>query len=84
MYFEEMKVGMAVQTAQTVIEKEKMMDFARNYDCIPLHLGNVSFSKVSVIDRDGSILPAEFEKEGHAVTIRLPFGGLSSRVLIFE
>lgn len=37
MYFEEIKVGMTVQIAPATIEKEKMMDFARNYDHIPLH-----------------------------------------------
>ena len=37
MYFEDLKVGMQVQIEPTVIEKEKMMDFARVYDHIPLH-----------------------------------------------
>ena len=37
MYFEDLQLGMSVQTAPTVIEKEKMMDFARLYDPIPLH-----------------------------------------------
>ena len=37
MYFEELKIGMVVETAPAVIEKEKMMDFARTYDNIPLH-----------------------------------------------
>ena len=37
MYFDDLKVGMRVQIAPAVIEKEKMMDFARNYDPIPLH-----------------------------------------------
>lgn len=37
MYFDDIKVGMRVQTAPAIIEKEKMMDFARNYDNIPLH-----------------------------------------------
>ncbi len=37
MYFDELKVGMTVNTAPTVIEKEKMVDFARDYDNIPLH-----------------------------------------------
>ena len=37
MYFEELKLGMTVETAPTVIEKEKMMAFAREYDNIPLH-----------------------------------------------
>ncbi len=37
MYFEDIKIGMAVETAPTVIEREKMMAFARTYDPIPLH-----------------------------------------------
>ena len=37
MYFEELHVGMTVDTAPTVIEKEKMLAFAREYDNIPLH-----------------------------------------------
>jgi acyl dehydratase len=37
MYFDELKLGMTVDIAPTVIEKEKMMAFARDYDNIPLH-----------------------------------------------
>ena len=37
MYFEEIKLGMAVDIAPAVIEKEKMLDFARLYDNVPLH-----------------------------------------------
>lgn len=37
MYFDDLKIGMAVDTAPAVIEKEKMMAFARDYDNIPLH-----------------------------------------------
>lgn len=37
MYFEELKCGMCVDIAPTVIEKEKMLAFAREYDNIPLH-----------------------------------------------
>ena len=37
MYFEELEIGMTVDIASTVIEKEKMLDFARLYDNIPLH-----------------------------------------------
>lgn len=37
MYFDDMKVGMTVEIAPALIEKEKMMDFARLYDHIPLH-----------------------------------------------
>ena len=37
MYFDELKIGMTVDIAPAVIEKEKMMAFARDYDNIPLH-----------------------------------------------
>ena len=37
MYFEDLKVGMAVEIAPAVIEKQKMLDFAHTYDHIPLH-----------------------------------------------
>lgn len=37
MYFEELKIGMTVDTAPAIIEKEKMLAFARDYDNIPLH-----------------------------------------------
>ena len=37
MYFDDLKIGMTVQIAPAFIEKEKMMDFARTYDNIPLH-----------------------------------------------
>ena len=37
MYFDDLKIGMAVDIAPAVIEKEKMMAFARDYDNIPLH-----------------------------------------------
>ena len=37
MYFNELEVGMSVETPPAVIEKEKMLDFARLYDNIPLH-----------------------------------------------
>lgn len=37
MYFDELKVGMSVDIAPAVIEKEKMVAFARDYDNIPLH-----------------------------------------------
>ena len=37
MYFDDLKIGMTVQTASTVIEKEKMVAFAKSYDNIPLH-----------------------------------------------
>lgn len=37
MYFNELKIGMTVDIAPTTIEKDKMLDFARLYDNIPLH-----------------------------------------------
>ena len=37
MYFDDMKIGMKVDTAPAVIEKDKMLAFARLYDNIPLH-----------------------------------------------
>lgn len=37
MYFDELKIGMTVDTAPAVIQKDKMMAFAQDYDNIPLH-----------------------------------------------
>ena len=37
MYFDDIKLGMAVEIAPAVIHKEKMIAFARDYDSIPLH-----------------------------------------------
>lgn len=37
MHFDDIKIGMAVDISTAVIEKEKMLDFARTYDNIPLH-----------------------------------------------
>ena len=37
MYFDDLKIGMAVDTAPAVIKKEKMVAFAHDYDNIPLH-----------------------------------------------
>lgn len=37
MYFNELKVGMAVDIEPATIEKEKMLEFARDYDNVPLH-----------------------------------------------
>ena len=37
MYFDDLKLGMTVRTAPAVIQKEKMMAFALDYDNIPLH-----------------------------------------------
>ena len=47
MYFEEMKLGMTAEIAPAVIEKEKMLDFARTYDPIPLHT-NEEYAKTTV------------------------------------
>ncbi len=38
MYFNDLTLGKFVEIAPVVIEKEKMMDFARTYDNIPLHM----------------------------------------------
>ena len=46
MYFEELKLGMTVEIAPAVIEKEKMLSFARTYDNIPLHTDE-SYAKAS-------------------------------------
>ena len=37
MFFDELKLGMSVQIAPAVIDKQKMLDFAYAYDNIPLH-----------------------------------------------
>lgn len=37
MYFDQLKLGMTVETAPATIEKEKMLAFAREYDDVPLH-----------------------------------------------
>ena len=37
MYFNELSLGMSVEIPDVTIEKEKMLDFARLYDNIPLH-----------------------------------------------
>ena len=37
MYFDDLKIGMTVEISPAVIDKEKMMAFARDYDNIPLH-----------------------------------------------
>ena len=37
MYFDDLKLGMAVDTAPAFIEKGKMLAFAREYDNVPLH-----------------------------------------------
>ena len=37
MYFDDLKTGMTVDIAPAVIQKEKMVAFAKDYDNIPLH-----------------------------------------------
>lgn len=37
MYFDDLEIGMMVEIPPTIIEKEKMLAFARDYDNIPLH-----------------------------------------------
>lgn len=37
MYFDDIRIGMTTEIAPAMIEKEKMLDFARTYDNIPLH-----------------------------------------------
>ena len=37
MYFDELKIGMTVDTAPAIIHKDKMIAFAREYDNILLH-----------------------------------------------
>ena len=38
MYFDDLKIGMSADIEPVVIDKEKMLDFARKYDNIPLHV----------------------------------------------
>ena len=37
MYFDDLKLGLSVEIAPALIEKQKMMEFAYTYDNIPLH-----------------------------------------------
>lgn len=37
MYFDDLKLGMTADIAPAVIEKEKMLQFAYDYDNVPLH-----------------------------------------------
>ena len=37
MYFDELTIGMSVTTAPAVIDRERMLSFAREYDDVPLH-----------------------------------------------
>ena len=47
MFFDDLKLGMTVEIAPTVIEKQKMLDFAHTYDNIPLHTDE-EYAKTSV------------------------------------
>ena len=51
MYFNQLELGMKVEIAPAIIEKNKMLDFAYNYDNIPLHTNeeyakNTPFGKI--------------------------------------
>ena len=46
MFFNELKIGMTAEIPSTVIEKEKMMAFAYDYDNIPLHT-NEDYAKTT-------------------------------------
>ena len=37
MYFDDLKLGMSVEIAPAIIERQKMLDFAYTYDNVPLH-----------------------------------------------
>ena len=37
MYFDDLTLGMSTEIAPAVIQKDKMLSFARDYDNIPLH-----------------------------------------------
>ena len=47
MYFNDLKLGMTVEIAPAVIEKQQMLDFAHTYDNIPLHTDE-EYAKASV------------------------------------
>ena len=47
MYFNDLKIGMTVEIAPAVIEKQKMLSFAKTYDNIPLHTDE-EYAKASV------------------------------------
>ena len=47
MYFEDINLGMTMEVAPTTIGREKMMDFARTYDPLPLHTDE-EYAKASV------------------------------------
>ena len=47
MYFEDIRIGMTVEIGPAAIEKQKMLDFARDYDPIPLHTDE-EYAKTSI------------------------------------
>ncbi len=55
-----------------------------DFDRIPLRIGSAEFKKISVVCRDGRIEEAEYTKNGSAITVHVPFEGLTSKVLILE
>ena len=50
MYFDDLKTGMTVDIPSVVIEKEKMIAFAKDYDNIPLHTDE-EYAKASPFGR---------------------------------
>jgi len=50
MFFNDLKIGMMVETAPAVIKKEKMLAFACDYDNIPLHTDE-EYSKTTVFGK---------------------------------
>lgn len=52
MYFDDLKIGMAVEIPTATIKKEKMLAFARDYDNLPLHTDE-EYAKTTIF---GSII----------------------------
>ena len=50
MYFNDLKIGMTVEIAPAVIEKQEMLRFAQTYDNIPLHTDE-EYAKASPFGR---------------------------------
>ena len=50
MFFDDLKIGMTVDVSSTVIEKEKMVAFARDYDPLPLHTDE-EYAKTTVFGK---------------------------------
>ena len=50
MYFDDLKLGMTVDIAPALIEREKMLTFAHTYDPIPLHTDE-EYAKASPFGR---------------------------------